>query len=170
MKCTTCQTSLGTNARFCSGCGMQVHENVPAHQDVKVPPGASVSFEETFESWMSKNSRKVWWAAGAVTVLLVIGGLISSSGGGSNYDSNGITVEQFGCSFGTEVASAIVKNNTNEAKNAFVTVGLYGTEGTLQWSGTEWGMVEAGGKRLINVRLGGYMFIRGDCKIINVGY
>ena len=85
-------------------------------------------------------------------------------------DPNGISVKQFGCTVGTSVASAIVESRLKESVNAFVSVGLYGSEGTLQHTAVGYQIVEPGGRSLINVPLDPYIYTAGDCRIINVGY
>lgn len=163
-KCNRCDFDSLTSSKFCPNCGMKLQ---PSREE------ASPNFSSLRLFW-DTNKGKSAIALGVLAGLSVLAFGLGGLGGGSDRTSDGpsnaLTVEQFGCSYGTEVASAIIRNNSQEAVNAFVTVGLYSSEGTLQWSGTNYGLVEAGGKSLINVRLGGYIYSVGQCKIINTGY
>ena len=180
MKCGLCGELLRPSAKFCPECGTQRHVRLEERAETQASePGtanstaqksASEVVETILASAKKSPAKYLGIVGGSIVGLLIIASLSSGSSEQTSYDPNGITLVEFGCSFGTTVASAIVRNNTDEALNAFVTVGLYGDNGTLQWDGSEYGMVEARGTRLINVTLGGYQFTRGDCKIINVGY
>lgn len=174
MVCDFCLGRVQESAKFCPSCGLNLSEGKNRNEGVVMAEDAHQKITEaSSESWMAKN-KKLSLGLGAVAAGFLMIILLGTSGGGGSVgpsnQSNPIEVERFGCSYGTEVASAIVRNNGSEGVNAFVTVGLYGSEGTLQWSGTEWGYVEPGGTSLINVRLGGYIYLVGECKIINAAY
>lgn len=200
MVCSNCRKESKNEAKFCSQCGtslgdaVQVASNARERdlsepQPIQGEEGQASSIDKVRGS-LSIPTVLLGLVGGVLFLLLILAVAISGSnsssgdknepkkndGAGSVNNSTGgmspdnITVEKFACTLGTRTASTILKNSGRESVNAFVTVGLYGSEGTLQHTATNWGLVEAGGTSLINVSLDPYFYSVGKCSIINVGY
>lgn len=162
MNCSDCKSEVRNEANFCPFCGEALQIS------------RSDDEQEKTESWfsnLSETSRTSLFAFIAVFVIIVVALFSLGSGNGSGSDtSNEISVDEFYCSYGTQTASIVVSSSASETVNAFVTVGLYGSEGTLQHTATDYSYVEPGGSALINVSLSPYMYTVGDCRVVNSGY
>lgn len=159
MKCQSCESEIDAEKNFCPECGNAVVKS-------NEPEGET---NEGSDLANTPLSVKVWIGALVVVVLIVTGAIFSGGNSGTTPSSE-ITVEEFYCSYGTETASTVISSSASETVNAFVTVGLYGSEGTLQHTATNYGYVEPGGKALVNVSLSPYMYTVGDCRVVNAGY
>ena len=161
-ECIACAEEILGAAVLCKHCGTRQDD----------PEFSIIATERETKSIQSgASSKKTTLVIGASVgaALLILAGFISTLSAPDSGSQGGITVEEFGCSFGTRAASAIVRSSLDEGVNAFVSVGLYG-DGVLVHSAVGYGFVEPGGKALINVSLAPYSFIAGECKIINSGY
>lgn len=159
MKCKNCESEISEANNFCPDCGSAV---------VKGDSFEGKTNEGSAFSNMSKF-KKVGLGASLFAVGL-IGVALFSSGNSGSTPSSQITVEEFYCSFGTQVASTVISSSASETVYAFVTVGLYGSEGTLQHTATNYAYVEPGGTSLVNVSLSPYMYTVGDCRVMNAGH
>lgn len=175
--CRNCEFKLREGANFCPKCG----QNVAGVIATEPAPLDTIHDGEGPRGYLPKALNKNQMIAAvftvlAIIVLMVIAAISSSgsghgnSGGGSSGTLSGdLYVDEFYCSIGTTTASAIISSTVSETVYAFVTVGLYGSDGTLQATNTEYQYVEPGGQSLVNIPLGG-TYIVGDCRVINVGY
>lgn len=159
MKCQSCKSEIDEEKNFCPDCGRAVVKS-------KEPEAKD---DEVFGWDNIDKSVKIGIGALVVAVLIVVAAVFSSGNSGTAPSSE-ITVDEFYCSFGTETASTVISSSASETVYAFVTVGLYGSEGTLQHTATNYGYVEPGGRALVNVSLSPYMYTVGDCRVINAGY
>jgi len=173
LNCQECNKEIRESANFCPFCGTQIL--APGIQtDQNLLEGDA----NTFGLFEKINERLSPLAKGTLTVVLIavfssIFILLTSGNGGgssSNKSSGDIVVDEFYCSIGTETASIVISSKLEETVNAFVTVGLYGSEGTLQHTATSYAFVEPGGTSLVNVPLDPYVYTVGDCKVVNSGY
>lgn len=161
-KCKSCNSDVQPTSRYCPRCGSELHATP-----------RQVQSREPLQFW-KKLDRKTQWSIAVVAGLAFILSFANAFSGGTNGQDNspssGLTVDFFGCSFGTMAASTIIKSSLEENVNAFVTVGLYAENGTLVHSATGYGLVEAGGSSLINISLRPYQNIGTECKVIELGY
>lgn len=156
MKCQSCESEINEEKNFCPDCGNAIVKS--QEPEVESNEGSRLANMPLL--------AKVWIGALVVAVLIVTAAIFS----GGNSPSSEISVDEFYCSYGTETASTVISSSASETVYAFVTVGLYGSEGTLQHTATNYGYVEPGGRALVNVSLSPYMYTVGDCRVINAGY
>lgn len=165
--CNKCHLPQRLEAKFCNNCGAKLDKpKVEFGVDIQ-EHAKGMSAPQSFWQKLDKKSKVVFVS---IAALALVFGFSSGFSGGNGGDGGGLTVDFFGCSIGTRAASTIVKSTLPEQVYAYVTVGLYSEDGTLVHSATDYGLVEAGGKSVINVSLSPYQNIGTTCRVIEVGY
>lgn len=181
MKCDSCGENLRPSARFCSGCGVQIHveerEQTASEVSESAEPNLSAaeSAPERLEVALAsakKNPAKVFGIVGALIAALLLASALSGGGAGTTSTvQKPVTLQKFVCVPGSTAGSAQLGNPSNSDVEAFVTVGLFTDSGTLLFEGTARGRVPANGTRRLEVQLDRTMGTGGatKCRVIDFG-